>query len=545
MQDPAHENLTPSASRSLQHAGQLARQYSHGQAGAVHLLWALLFEEAEAAAILNEFGVGRERLEHSIPLVKHAGGVPEDGTDISQELAAISLVGSGDVCRDLVAVAQSFRPFTVGDPELRTEHLLCAVASVPSEASQFLQEYGITAEILRQRLTERDPDDHTPIQVDFRIQYGHAVQHDSPVVHPVTAEKPPGRGLTTEGRADMLRIIDAAANRAREGLRVLEDYGRFALSDALLSRQLKDCRHGFAQVLRQLDQQQLLRSRDTPADVGTRISNTSEMQRLDSVSVVTANMKRVQEAARTLEECGKLISPSLATGFESLRYELYTIEKMLLSTMHNQRTLAGHVLQVLLTEHICRGDWEAVARAALDGGVSIIQLREKSLSDRDLLDRARRLTELARSSDALLIVNDRADVAAASDAHGVHVGQDDLSVHDARQIVGPDRLIGVSTHDMDQARKAVRDGADYIGVGPVFPSSTKSFDAFSGPNFVKAVSDEITLPWFAIGGINTQTMRSAIAAGVRRAAVSGAVCAADYPARAARELITALRGAGE
>ena len=127
-----------------------------------------------------------------------------------------------------------------------------------------------------------------------------------------------------------------------------------------------------------------------------------------------------------------------------------------------------------------------------------------------------------------------------AEADGVHVGQDELPVRDARRIVGPDRLVGVSTHTIEQARQAVLEGADYLGVGPTFPSGTKSFESFAGLEFVRQVASEITLPWFAIGGIDANNLIEVQSAGASRIAVSGAILNATDPHRAASELLSAL-----
>jgi thiamine-phosphate pyrophosphorylase len=137
----------------------------------------------------------------------------------------------------------------------------------------------------------------------------------------------------------------------------------------------------------------------------------------------------------------------------------------------------------------------------------------------------------------LVVVNDRPDIAVLADADGVHLGQDDLRVKDARAIVGPRRLIGVSTHSIEQARAAVLDGANYLGVGPTFPSRTKSFDAFPGLDFVRQVAAEIRLPAFAIGGIEATNVGEVVAAGLRRVAVGSAVMGDAKP----RAAVAALR----
>ena len=146
-----------------------------------------------------------------------------------------------------------------------------------------------------------------------------------------------------------------------------------------------------------------------------------------------------------------------------------------------------------------------------------------ALDDRQLLERAAALREITRAAGVLFIMNDRPDLAVLAQADGVHVGQEDVSVKAARTIVGPDGLVGVSTHSIDQARQAVLDGANYIGVGPTFPSGTKQFDQFPGLDLLRAVADEIRLPAFAIGGIGPENLSEVLQTGIGRIAVSGAV----------------------
>jgi thiamine-phosphate pyrophosphorylase len=145
----------------------------------------------------------------------------------------------------------------------------------------------------------------------------------------------------------------------------------------------------------------------------------------------------------------------------------------------------------------------------------------------------------------LFIVNDRPDVARLAEADGVHLGQDDMPIKEARRILGPDAIIGVSTHDLDQVRQAVLDGASYIGIGPTFPSQTKDFDELAGLEFVRRASAETTLPAFAIGGINAGNIADVAAAGAKRVAVSQAICQAEEPRDVAQELRRALALAGE
>lgn len=339
---------------------------------------------------------------------------------------------------------------------------------------------------------------------------------------------------------DTFRILDAAANRTREGLRVIEDFVRFGLDDAHLSRYLKESRHELTSILSLVPQPSLLASRDTIHDVGTTISTSAEYQRASTTDVVAASFKRVQEALRTLEEYSKVIDASLAPRFEQLRYQLYTAEKAVRRTASAVERLQDQKLYLLVGA--AQGDdrFETVVKETLSAGVRLFQLRDKQLADRDLLRQARRLRAWTREAGATLIINDRPDLAVLSDADGVHVGQEELSVQDARRIVGPDRIVGVSTHSIEQARQAVLEGADYLGVGPVFPSGTKSFTDFPGLQFVNSVAAEIRLPWFAIGGITSDKITDLRAAGATRIAVSGAIESSGSPALAAREMLAAL-----
>jgi thiamine-phosphate pyrophosphorylase len=163
----------------------------------------------------------------------------------------------------------------------------------------------------------------------------------------------------------------------------------------------------------------------------------------------------------------------------------------------------------------------------------VIQMREKNVDDRTLLEKARLVRDITRKAGVLFILNDRPDLARLSEADGVHLGQEDLSIRDARRILGPDALIGVSTHNLDQLRQAVFDGASYIGVGPTFPSTTKNFPELAGLDFVQQAFAATSLPAFAIGGITADNAAAVIAAGARGIAVSSAICqAADSRAAA-------------
>lgn len=324
-----------------------------------------------------------------------------------------------------------------------------------------------------------------------------------------------------------LRVMDAATNRAREGLRVIEDYVRFALDDPFLTREWKQVRHDLQAALAPWSNLDRLAARQTEADVGTQISTPSEMRRADLAQLLAANFSRVQESLRSLEEFGKLSHPDEARQFEQLRYRTYTLERATESTRRNVIDWEPARLYVLVDGRGSSAEFVELVRAVIAGGADVVQLRDKQLDDRTLLDRARQLRDLTRGTPTRFILNDRPDLALLAEADGVHLGQAELSVKDARQIVGPRRAIGVSTHSLEQARQAVLDGADYIGVGPTFASQTKSFAQFPGVDLLREVASELKLPAFAIGGITLDNLPHVLETGCVRVAIAGAIMNAE------------------
>ena len=338
--------------------------------------------------------------------------------------------------------------------------------------------------------------------------------------------------------ASVMRILDANLNRAREALRVVEDYARFALDDATLCGELKQIRHELADATRAVAPDAILH-RDTPGDVGTDAKTAAEMRRDDVRDVVVAAGKRLGEALRVVEEMLKTIDAERASRVEKLRYRAYDVEHRLAFALRPPAGAFASVrLYVLITESACRHDWYETARQAILGGADCLQLREKALEGAELLRRATRVVELCHAHHVPAIVNDRPDVAVLSGADGVHVGQDDLPAREVCKLIGRDRIVGVSTQDIEQARQAVRDGADYIGVGPVFRSPTKPREILPGPEFAREVVRTLgeKIPAVAIAGINESNVDEVRGTGVRAIAVTAAVTGADDPKAAARRL---------
>jgi thiamine-phosphate pyrophosphorylase len=341
-----------------------------------------------------------------------------------------------------------------------------------------------------------------------------------------------------------LRIVDAALNRAGEGLRVVEDFVRFVLDDPFLTRQMKELRHELGKAAAAIRADDRHAMRDTVADVGTQIAIDSERCRGDAWDVCAASLKRTEQALRSLEEFGKLaditIDAEFARRCEAIRYRLYTLEKAIDVGRTSRQRLQQTRLCVLVDARDSAADFERLVRELVEADVGMIQLRDKQLDDRELVAPARSLRELTRGTRTLAIINDRADVAAIVGADGVHLGQEDLSVKDARAVVGARMLVGVSTHNLGQARQAVLDGANYLGAGPTFLSQTKAFDELAGLEYLRKVAAEIRLPTFAIGGITADNLPEVLTAGVSRVAVGAAVTDARKPGVAVRDLLVML-----
>ena len=199
----------------------------------------------------------------------------------------------------------------------------------------------------------------------------------------------------------------------------------------------------------------------------------------------------------------------------------------------------------VITDRSFRGrTHEQVARAALRGGATAVQLRDKQATGRELLQWARQLRDLTRAAGVLFLVNDRVDVALAVHADGVHVGQEDVPVADARQLMGPGRVVGASAGNVEEALQAEQASADYLGVGPVFPTATKP-DAGEaiGVDGLRRIVQAVRLPVVAIGGIPADNAGQAIRAGAVGVAVISAVAAADDMVAATRQLREAVDAA--
>ncbi|MEM9345281.1 MAG: thiamine phosphate synthase [Planctomycetota bacterium] len=340
------------------------------------------------------------------------------------------------------------------------------------------------------------------------------------------------------------RIIDANANRAREALRVLEEAARFIVEDADLSGKLKTIRHDFTGAMMLFPE--LIVHRDTPSDIGTTITTEAEQTRTSVKDIVLAAGSRATEALRAIEEYAKLsldkptASQNLAKTTEQLRYRCYEVTKQLALRISNGNAKQWR-LCLLLTQSLCtHHPWQQVLEEAIAHGADCIQVREKEIDSGPLLAHIRRVVERVRGR-ATVIVNDRPDLAQLSGAQGVHLGQADIGPWEARKLLGSEMIVGVSTSNLEQARQAKADGADYCGVGPMFPTTTKHKPNLAGPDYLSEYLAWGGLPHLTIGGIHPNNIDRLLEIGCKGVAVCSAVCSAPDPGKAAAALARALQ----
>jgi thiamine-phosphate pyrophosphorylase len=346
-----------------------------------------------------------------------------------------------------------------------------------------------------------------------------------------------------------LRIVDANLNRTSEGLRFLEEIARLVLNDARITEQLKNMRH---RLLGGTDafQQKLMQARDAVGDVGVDIEVSGEKKERDLSQLLVANARRAQESLRTLEELAKLhdMLPFLdSEQYKKARFELYNIEQELLSrlTARDKIGLICGLYVIIDTQMLGNRTHLEVADGVVRGGARVIQLRDKESSKKQLLPLAKQLGVFCRQHDVLFIMNDHLDLALETDADGLHLGQDDLPVAVARRFLPPGKILGCSVTSVEKAVAAQNDGADYLGAGSIYPTSTKEVTVVIGLEKLRLISEATSLPVVAIGGINKDNAAEVIAAGADSVAVISAILTAGSPEEATRQIVERLTGKSE
>jgi len=339
-----------------------------------------------------------------------------------------------------------------------------------------------------------------------------------------------------------LRIIDANLNRIGESLRLLEDIARLLLNDAGLSGRLKAMRHELA--VRDLNtKKQLLQERNSREDIGIDIEVRQQTKERDLPAAVIANARRIQEAMRVIEELAKIPSINIdSEKFKKARFEMYDIERELVSRILRKNKAAGitGLYAIIDTQYLGKRRCQDITLEVLEGGARIVQLRSKETPENKLLATAKSMKNLCSEYDALFVMNDYPDIALAADADGLHIGQEDMPVKDARRLLPIDKIIGCSVDNKEQAAAAEAEGADYIAFGALYPTGSKSDIGVVGLEALKEIKKATDLPLVAIGGINAGNAAETIAAGADAVAVISAIMQAQSPKKAVMQIIAGL-----
>jgi thiamine-phosphate pyrophosphorylase len=282
------------------------------------------------------------------------------------------------------------------------------------------------------------------------------------------------------------QVIDANLNRVTEGLRVIEEYSRFISLDKDKTEKLSSFR------------KQINCSEKNPQD-NLLIRNTdNDMRAFDPPTkrkslwqLLKANFKRAEEGLRVLEEyTGESI-------YNKIRYQLYQLEKEILLPLSKKKINTG--------VYLISSDVSVLAQGLKDGA-SIIQLRDKAATKEELLKRAIEIKEVSRSFQVPLIINDFIDIAIVVDSDGFHSGQDDIPIAEQRKLLGEHKIIGRTTHNLEQGLRAQEDGADYISIGPIWETPSKPDRPPIGLEYLAAAKEIIKIPYVAIGAINDKSI---------------------------------------
>jgi len=341
------------------------------------------------------------------------------------------------------------------------------------------------------------------------------------------------------------RIIDANFNRAREAIRVIEEFCRFALNCASLTERAKQLRHELSAAIDKLDAGRLISSRDTLGDVGVGKTVDNQFERSNLRDCFTAGCKRLTEGLRTLAETTQTLNPSVAGTIEKLRYAAYTLEKDIVLFSDTTEKFKPVRLYVIVSSSL-PADVLSLTHRCVAGGADCIQLRAKAIDDDGLFALAVEFVKVCKAAGVLSIINDRVDIAAAADADGVHLGQNDLPTDCARKLQLAPLIIGKSTHSLKQLRAACRQLPAYVSLGPVFSTGIKPAAKPVGLDYVTQATEILAgagIGHVAIGGITLENIEQVLKAGAKAIAVCSAATEAADPevaCRALKEKITAF-----
>ena len=333
------------------------------------------------------------------------------------------------------------------------------------------------------------------------------------------------------------QIIDANLDRAREGLRVLEDWARYGLGAIDIVKKLKD----FRQILGSHHLDSYKNARNYTKDRCNGLNHPEQFKRIYTENIISSNSSRIQEALRVLEEFSRHHNYALSKAASLIRYEMYSIEIELMKTKCNKdlnEILLKNDLYLITNE---KQDLILDIENLLIGGVKIIQHRFKDKDDSNNIEKAKTIRRLCNTHKALFIVNDRVDIALACEADGVHLGQNDLDLISARKILGFSKIIGISANNEQDIKNAIQNGCDYLGIGPVFQTNTKKDKKPLGIDKLKVLTKDIKIPWYAIGGIKDKNISKLKENNINKVAIISDIMNDENPKNKAMIILKSLK----
>ena len=314
-----------------------------------------------------------------------------------------------------------------------------------------------------------------------------------------------------------LRIIDVNLNRLDESLKLIEDITRFHLENKVLISQIRNIRRDFLTIKRSLPLTQIITSRRSLQDLG-RKAKFDLGRKKDYSGLLLSCFSRAKESSRTIEETLKTKDISLSNQAKKIRFEIYDLEKKLI--IHYEKKFDPYLHAIIDEQYIGASDLQKIVRTLVDNGATMIQLRTEKMTDRALLRTARKIRKTISNPHIKFIINNRVDIALSCAADGVHLGHTDIPVDVARKIAGEMFIIGASTHNVAEAKRAEKMGADYLGVGAIFPTETKKGARICAIGTLRSIIQHVKIPVIAVGGINDQNYRAVLRAGAAGIAVA-------------------------
>ena len=305
-----------------------------------------------------------------------------------------------------------------------------------------------------------------------------------------------------------LRILDANFNRVKEGLRVIEEFLRFHYPPLPYLEEWRNLRK---ELVKRISSLPLLSHRDSEEDAGKNFIPASYP---DILSLLRANFSRIEEGLRVIEEISRLKFPSLVSFIMKLRFQIYSLEKKILTRYNRKSRLTPIGIYLITDENIAGKPSPLIVEEALQAGIRFIQLRDKTSSLREIICKGEKIRELTSKFQAVFILNDRIDVAMAVNADGVHLGEEDFPLTEARKILGEEKIIGVTARTLESALEKSGKDIDYIALGPVYPTPLKRELKPIGIDILRKAKETIPLPIVAIGGIREENIQEIIKTGV-------------------------------